>query len=228
MSNQNEEFFTEADAYELLSECPQDSLPSVLEHLGYPQGTEKYPVDILDKVLEVYKSMGIAIERQKAIASSTKAEDIHLVVQEVSAIASELLESQDISIPAEVMMALAQARVLQSIELADKLSQLEERTLITRLGQNREQFTQKLLGLSNQHSEMIEAVLGEEAQSEFIQAAAPALPPTKDMVQAFLGGLDARQKAKRQISGTREQQRAALPPKKMDLKTVKAFLAARQ
>lgn len=196
-----------------------DQISLVLLELGEDPDGSEFPDDIVERAEQVFEAFGKA--NTQAISGSRDEKSI--TVQQISEIASELLEAQDISIPADVIMALAQARVLQSIELADKLSLLEERALVTRLGQNRVRLTEKLLGISDQHNETIDAVLGDEAQAEFIQAAAPALPTTKDMVQAFIGGLSARQKASRQISGTREQERKALPAKKVD---VKAFLAS--
>jgi hypothetical protein len=213
---------TRAETLEYLSAYSADSdqISLVLLELGEDPDGDEYPDDIVERAEHVFAAFGQA--KTKALASGR--EEKAITVQEISAIASELLESQDISIPDDVVMALAQATVIQSVELADRLALLQERAFVTRLGQNREQFTQKLLRLSNGHSDTLEAVLGDEAQAEFIQSVAPALPSSKDVVQSFLNGLDARQKANRQFSGAREQQRAALPAKKVD---VKAFLAAR-
>lgn len=224
--------FTKQEVYEYLVGYPQDTIPDVLRQLGYGEEVNEYPDDVVEKAENIYKAMGVAATMQKRLSESTQQEDqsSEIVTAQVSAIAFQLLESQDISIPADVVMALAHATVVQSTKLADRLSLLQEQAFATRLGQNQQQFAQKLLSLSSGGNDTIDEILGDDSQVEFIQAIAPApaLPSVKDTVRAFLGKVDADQKATRQISGTREQQRAALPSKKVDINTVRAFLAARK
>lgn len=197
-----------------------DQISLVLLELGEDPDANEFPDDIVERAEQIFAVFGQA--KVAALSGSQDAKSI--TVQEVNAIACELLESQDISIPADVIMALAQATVVQSVKIADQLSQLQEEAFVSRLMQNREQFTQKLLGISTGHSDTIDAVLGDEARAEFIHAVAPNKPVNKEAVKQFLNGLDSKRKADLQISGARERQRAALPPKRVD---IKAFLAAR-
>lgn len=204
-----------------------DQISLVLLELGEDPDANEFPDNIVERAEKVFEAFGQA--KIKAIAGSQDGEK-SITVQDVSSIAFQLLESQDISIPADVVMALAHATVVQSTKLADRLSLLQEQAFATRLGQNQQQFAQKLMKLSSGGNDTIDEILGDESQFEFIQAVAPApaLPSVKDTVRAFLSGVDADQKATRQINGTREQQRATLPSKKVSVDTVRAFLAARK
>lgn len=218
---------TRAETMEYLSaySTDADQISLVLLELGEDPDANEFPDDIVERAEKVFEAFGQA--KTKAIAGSPEKS---ITVQEVSSIVLQLLESQDISFPADVVMALAHATVVQSTKLADRLALLQEQAFATRLGQNQQQFAQKLLQLSSGGNDTIDEILGDESQVEFIQAIAPApsLPAVKDTVRAFLGRVDADQKATRQISGTREQNRAALPSKKVDISTVRAFLAARK
>lgn len=220
--------FTKKEIYEYLAKYPQDTIPDVLKQLGYDDRIEEYPDDVVEKAENIYEAMGVAANMQKKLSESMSSQESlssEIIATQVSAIASTLLESQGINLPPSAVMVLAQATVVQTVELVDKLALLQERTWNARTEQHQKRFTEKVLNSVRASAIPREEVLSDEAQYEFIEAAIPALPSAQDAVQVFLSEIDAKQKANRQISGERDRQQAALDKPKVD---VKAFLAARR
>lgn len=220
--------FSRQEVYEYLAGYPQDTIPTVLTQLGHDENSEEYPDDVVERAEGIYQAMGIAADMQKRLSAATpqqKPQSTEIVAQQVGAIAFQLLEQQGISLPLEVIAALAQSKVEEAIELADKLSDLQEKAFVTRSTHNNARFAQRLLGLSEQSSEIIEAVLGEEAQADWIASNTPATQLNGEVTK-FLGGLDARKKARNQMGAAKTETIAKLPPQ--DTKGfLKAFLAAR-
>lgn len=221
---------TKNEVYEYLAAYPQETIPSVLAQLGCDENTEDYPEDIVERAEGIYQAMGIAADMQKQLAGATSTPDAppqttDIVVQQVGAIAFQLLEQQGISLPIEVIAALAQSKVQESIELADKVSELQKRTFAKRLAHNQTEFAKDLLRLASKPTEAIDAILSDEAQAQWIEAAVPQQSQLNGDVRDLVNMLNGRAKAQKQIQGQRQEEVKALPqqdPKKV----LGAFLAA--
>ena len=214
---------TRQETLEYLSGYSSDpqQIQLVLLELGEDPDGDKFPDDIVERAEKVFEAIGSA--KAKAIASSGS-QATEIISQQTGAIAFTLLEQQGISLPIEVIVALAQSKVQESIELADRLSELQRRTFATRLTHNNVAFAQQLMGLSDNSAEIIDVVLGDEAQSQYIAAATP----TKQLnIAAFLAGVDARAKSRSQLEQRHVEQVKALPQQD-PRQYVKAFLAARK
>jgi hypothetical protein len=216
--------FTEQETYELLAGYPEGTQESVLTSLGYPKGTEIYPEDIVTKAEAVYESMGVAIKTQKRLAESIGQDnqDTQLVVRQTIAIAGELLEQQGISFPPDVVMVLAQAAVEEGSQLAQDLATLKEAALVAGLRSSNDSLAQKLLYVMGSSRGVIQEVFTTDNMQAMVSNAVPEVAAPN--VKGFLADLDDRRKDRKQIEATKQEQRAALPRPKVD---VKAFLAAR-
>lgn len=204
--------FTKAETYEYLDGYPLDTIPLVLSKLGYSEEEETFPEDIVQRAGEIYETMGMAADVQKKLSAAVPTDShqsIEIQSHQIEAIGFQLLEQRGISLPMEVIAAIARAKVQESIELADGISELQERSFAARLTTNQTAFAQKLLALSDRAADAIDGLLGEEAQAEWISA----IPQTQlnGEVGHFIEALESRTKAKKQITGRQAEEIKALP-----------------
>jgi len=216
---------TRQETIEYLSGYSSDpqQIQLVLLELGEDPDGDEFPDDIVERAEKVFEAIGSA--KTKAIASSPS-QATEIISQQTGAIAFTLLEQQGISLPIEVIVALAQSKVQESIEIADRLFELQRRTFATRLTHNNVAFAQQLMGLADNSAEIIDGVLGDEAQSQYIAASTPSKQLNGHVV-AFLAGVDARSKSRAQLE-QRHVEQVKMLPQQDPRQYVKAFLAARK
>jgi hypothetical protein len=204
--------FTKAEVYEYLQGYPQDTIPLVLSNLGFDEGDDVFPENVIQSAEEIYQTMGMAADTHKklsAAAPTDSPQSIEIQSHQIEAIGFQLLEQRGISLPIEIIAAIARAKVEESIELADRISQLQERSFAARLTSNQAKFAQKLLTLSERATEEIDGILSDEAQAEWISAIPQA--QLNGEVGHFIEALDGRAKAKKQLVEQQVKKVDALP-----------------
>lgn len=219
-----ESFFTKEETYRWLAKYPQHTIPGVLKRLGYDENTERFPVNIVEKAEKIYESMGIAVETQKQLAESMGSanQDTQIVAQQTTAIAVEIMEAQGITFPVEELFVLAQAAVQDGKEIARSLKELRKAGFVAEAQSGNAEFVQEVLNVMGIGSSVIDQVFSKENIQVLVEDAVPQIAAPD--IQAFRTQLEKRREERKQLDAAKQQQRAALPRPKVD---VKGYLAAR-
>lgn len=208
----------------------EEELRIIFAEMGIDYDAPEFEESIVEDVEKTARELGFAVNKVKQL-NAAKPQDsspsTEIVAQQIGEMMFHSLEEHGISLSPEAILALAQSKAEQYIELSDRIHLLAERVYAAREAHNEAQFVNKLINRSTQTASAVDVVLGDESQRLILESLTPQTRLNGE-VDAFRMALNANRKAKAQLEQVREEQVKALPPKKVDINTVRAFLAARK
>lgn len=173
---------TNEETFQYLAEFPRTQVVKALASIGYSENAPEYPENIVGLIQDAIEAMNTAVQQQQSLApaENTERQDIQdtpkedaIVLQETTAIAAEILDARNISIPKEVLLAVAQDIISRSKRQADMLSQLQQQTFVKTLQNNQSKFAETLMQAMKEDQANSDALFSDENLAKLVNRAVP-------------------------------------------------------
>lgn len=204
------------ETFELLAGSYEANLiPVVLEKLGLDPNADEFPEDKIEQATNVFITAEDLANGVKALPQAEQ--ETAIAVRRESAIAHQTLLEQNISIPGDVLMLIAQSVIKRSKKEANALKELYKQSFLNELQGGQQDLSRDLLGALTQES-TLEANL-----QKLIQASAPKSQAVD--VTAYLEEVRQEREAEQQRKQIKQQESQKLLAAKKPVIDVEAFLA---